>query len=164
MSNTKKESRTFRLGLKNKNCFSILLSVIITVIFILTMFTVIIIKENNKYYNIINRNWKIDLPREYKEIFYIDSGESFLGDGQRYSVFQYNTLDEINSAIEWKAKDNYIENYVVDILEELEVSKEYYPDFSSDFKYYYKMDEDKSKIYIILNSDLKKVYIVENFF
>lgn len=154
----------FRLGLKKKNCFGRVLSVIITITLILTISTIIMIKEENRYYHIINMNWNINLPREYKEIFYIDSGESFLGDGQRYSIFQYNTLDEINSTIEWKDKVDYIEDYVVDILEELEVSKEYYPDFNSDFKYYYKMDEDKSKIYIILNSDLKKVYIAENIF
>lgn len=154
----------FRLGLKKKNCFGRVLSVIITITLILTISTIIMIKEENRYYHIINMNWNINLPREYKEIFYIDSGESFLGDGQRYSIFQYNTLDEINSTIEWKDKDDYIEDYVVDILEELEVSKEYYPDFGSDFKYYYKMNEDKSKIYIILNSNLKKVYIAENIF
>lgn len=154
----------FRLGLKKKNCFGRVLSVIITITLILTISTIIMIKEENRYYHIINMNWNINLPREYKEIFYIDSGESFLGDGQRYSIFQYNTLDEINSTIEWKDKDDYIEDYVVDILEELEVSKEYYPDFGSDFKYYYKMNEDKSKIYIILNSNLKKVYIAESIF
>ena len=154
----------FRIGLKKKNCFGRVLSVIIIITLILTISTIIMIKEENRYYHIINMNWNINLPREYKEIFYIDSGESFLGDGKRYSVFQYNTLDEINSTIEWKDKVDYIENYVVDILEELEVSKEYYPDFNSDFKYYYKMDEDKSKIYIILNRDLKEVYIVESFF
>lgn len=154
----------FKLGLKKKNFFGRSLSVIITITFIVTISTIIMIKEENKYYHIINMNWNINLPREYKEIFYIDSGESFLGDGKRYSIFEYNTLDEINSTIEWKDKVDYIEDYVVDILEELEVSKEYYPDFNSDFKYYYKMDEDKSKIYIILNSDLKKVYIAENIF
>ena len=154
----------FKLGLKKKNFFGRSLSVIITITFIVTISTIIMIKEENRYYHIINMNWNINLPREYKESFYIDSGESFLGDGQRYSIFQYNTLDEINNVVEWKAKDNHIKNYVINILEELEVSKEYYPDFNSDFKYYYKMDEDKSKIYIILNSDLKKVYIAENIF
>lgn len=153
-----------RLVLKKKNCFGRTLSIISTITIILTLFTAVMLKEESKYYHTININWKINLPREYEEIYYKDSGPSFLGDGERYSVFQYKTLDEISNVIEWKIKDDDIEHYATKILETLEVPKEYYPDFNDNFKYYYKVEEDKYKIYIILNSNLKKVYILENIF
>lgn len=103
------------------------------------------------------------MPREYEEIYHTDSGASFHGDGQRYSIFEYKSLDEINSLLEWKHKNDNIKPFIMSILRKLEVPKEYYPDFNDDFSYYYEVQEDKSEIYIILNSSLKKVYIVENF-
>lgn len=151
-----------RLSLKKKNCFGRTLSIISTITIILTLSTALLIKEDNRYYHIINRNWEINLPREYEETYYKNSGESFLGDGERYSVFKYKTLSEINNVLEWKNKDNNTEQHVSEILKNLEVSKEYYPDFNDNFKYYHKTKEDNSRIYIILNSSLQKVYIVEH--
>lgn len=153
-----------RLALKKKNCFGRTLSIIATITIILTLATVIMIKEDNRYYHTINMNWDINLPREYEEVYYKDSGASFLGDGERYSVFQYKSLDEINNVIEWKIKEDNIEHHVTKILENLGVPTDYYPDYNNNFKYYYKTEEDRSEIYIILNSSLKKVYIVENIF
>lgn len=151
-----------RLSLKKKNCYGRLLSIISIIAMVMVLSTGIIIKEEGRYYHTINKNWKIDLPREYKEIYYKDSGPSFLGDGERYSVFQYETLDEINSAIEWENKGDGIEIHAENILRSLEVPKEYYPNYYYDLKYYNNQEEDSSQIYIILNSHLKRVYIVED--
>ena len=153
-----------RLVLKKKNCFGRSLSIISAITITTILSTVIMVKEHNRYYHIINSNWKINLPREYEEIYHIDSGASFHGDGARYSIFQYENLDEINNAIEWKDKNSSIEINIVSVLRGLEVSEEYYPDFKTNFKYYYYMKEDNSKIYIILDTNLNKVYTVEDIF
>lgn len=153
-----------RLIFKKKDCYGRCLIILGVITLILALSTVIMIKEQNRYYHILNMNWKLNLPRQYEEIYYKDSGESFHGDGERYSVFQYNTLEEINNAIELNSKNDNIEPSVTKILEKLKVSKDYYPDFNNDYKYYYKIKEDTSQLYIILDSNLKKAYIVENIF
>lgn len=151
-----------RMVSKKGNCFGRTLSIITAITIVMILSTAIIVREESRYYHTVNMNWKINLPREYEEIYYTDSGPSFHGDGERYSVFKYETLNEINNVVEWREKNN-IEPFVMSILGRLEVPKEYYPDFNDDFRYYYEMKEDRSEIYIILNSRLKKVYIVENF-
>lgn len=151
-----------RLLLKKENCFGRALAIISTITIIITVSTCIMIKEEGKYFHTININWKIDLPSKYDEIYYKDSGSSFLGDGERYAIFQYETLDEVKNVIEWKTKDNSIEGYITKILENLEVPKENYPNFNNDFIYYHKLKEDNSQMYIILNSELNRIYIVEH--
>ncbi len=152
-----------RLVKKKKKCFVRSLSIIGAITITTILSTAIMVKEHNRYYHIINSNWNINLPREYEEIYHTDSGPSFHGDGERYAIFQYENLDEINSLLEWENKNDYVEPRIKEILDNLEVSKEYYPDFNNDFRYYYKIKEDRSEIYIILNSKLKKVYIIEHF-
>lgn len=152
-----------RLVLKKKKCFVRSLSIIGAITITTILSTAIMVKEHNRYYHIINSNWKINLPREYDEIYHTNSGASFHGDGERYSIFQYENLDEINSLLEWENKNDYVEFRIKEILDNLEIPKEYSPDFNNDFRYYYEMREDRSEIYIILDSDLKGIYIIENF-
>ncbi|WP_207707483.1 hypothetical protein, partial [Clostridium tarantellae] len=121
----------------------------------------IVIKEESKYYNTINMNWEINLQREYEELYYTDSGPTFNGHGERYFVFKYETLDEINNSLEWKVKNDDMQVNVTKILEILKVPNEYYPNYNNNFKYYYKIKKDNSKIYVILDSSLKKLYITE---
>lgn len=153
-----------RLIFKKKDCYSRYLIILGVITLILALSTVIMIKEQNRYYHILNINWKLNLPRQYEDIYYKDSGASFHGDGARYSVFQYNTLEEINNTIELNSKNDTMEPAITKILENLKVSKDYYPDFNNDFKYYYKVKEDNSQLYILIDSTLKKAYIVENIF
>ena len=100
------------------------------------------------------------MPRNYEEIYYKDSGPSFNGDGERYSIFRYKNLEEINVAVDWKEKNSSIETNVVNILRKLKVPEEY----NSNCKYYYYIEEDNSKIYMILDINLNKIYIVEDIF
>lgn len=154
-----------RILLKKKNCyFKLIVSIIgiITVIMFIT--SAIITKEQNRYYHCINVNWNLDLPRSYEEIYYKDSGPSFNGDGERYSIFRYENLEEINVAVDWKEKNSSIETNVINILRKLKVPEEYYPNYNGNCKYYYYIEEDNSKIYMILDINLNKIYIVEDIF
>lgn len=151
-----------RLVSKKENCFGRSLSIISAITIVMVLATAIMVKEHNRYYHIINVNWEISLPRNYKEIYHTDSGPSFHGDGERYSVFQYESLDEVDNLLQWKDKNDYVEPSIKEILDKLEVPKEYYPDFKDQFKYYYTIKEDRSELYIILNRDLREIYIIEN--
>ena len=154
-----------RILLKKKNCYLRLIVSIIGIITVIMFITsAIITKEQNRYYHYINVNWNLDLPRNYEEIYYKDSGPSFNGDGERYSIFRYKNLEEINVAVDWKEKNSSIETNVVNILRKLKVPEEYYPNYNSNCKYYCYIEEDNSKICMILDINLNKIYIVEDIF
>lgn len=154
-----------RMILKKKNCYWRVVGIIGIITVIMLISSVIITKEKNLYYHAINMNWNLNLPRNYEEIYYKDSGPSFNGDGERYSIFKYENLEEINDLIDWQDKNNSIEISMVSILRKLKVPEEYYPNYNnSNFKYYYYMKEDNSKIYMILDINLNKIYIVEDIF
>lgn len=153
-----------RMLLKKKNCYWRVIGIIGIITVIMLISSVIITKEQNLYYHAINMNWNLNLPRNYEEIYYKDSGPSFNGDGERYSIFKYENLEEVNYLIDWQDKNNSIEINMISILRKLEVPEEYYPNYNSNFKYYYYMKEDNSKIYMILDINLNKFYIVEDIF
>lgn len=44
-------------------------------------------------------NWSIKLPNLYKEIYSIDSGPGFHGDGERYNIFDYKNQEEVISSL-----------------------------------------------------------------
>lgn len=153
-----------RMLLKKKNCYWRVIGIIGIITVIMLISSVIITKEQNLYYHAINMNWNLNLPRNYEEIYYKDSGPSFNGDGEGYSIFKYENLEEVNYLIDWQDKNNSIEINMISILRKLEVPEEYYPNYNSNFKYYYYMKEDNSKIYMILDINLNKIYIVEDIF
>lgn len=122
------------------------------------------VNKHNTYSNIVNSNWKIELPSEYKEIYSYENEESFLGDGQRYHVFEYNTDSDIRNSLEWiDVKNINIEAEVLKILSDLPVQDIYLPNFEEKYKYYSKEEMDSSKLYIILGEKDNTVYIAEDF-
>lgn len=111
----------------------------------------------------LKANWKVGLPTPYTEIYAIDSGESFLGDGERYHVFDYEDYADIKECLEWKEDKNiFVETEVNSIIAKLEASKEYRPNFDSSYKYYTKTKEDSSKLNIILIENTNIIYIIED--
>lgn len=141
-------------------------SVIILLIIILSSVTAFIfIKNNEPYTKIINMNWSIKLPSSYKEIYSIDSGASFQGDGQRYHILKYDGEDDLNLALNWENnKNEYMETSVQKVLNTLNVSKGNMPDFQDNYKYYTKILKDNSKIYLIFFTDTKKLYVIEDIY
>jgi len=141
---------------------------IFTLIFILLLcigvfFSYKFIKEKNTYSNVIQANWEVELPLEYKEIYSIDSGPSFLGDGQRYHIFEYANKDEIEEVLNWQSGKNIImESSIISILKALKVPDEYIPKLERDYKYYFKTKNDSSMLYIVFSEEANRVYIVED--
>lgn len=122
-------------------------------------------KLTTPYHKIIYLNWKISVPKEYKEIYSIDSGPSFHGDGERYHIFQYKTEEGISAFISWDDyKNRELEKKVKDILYSLEVPKDRKPNFQKHYYYYTTKKIDNSNIYLLFFRDTKELYIIEDIF
>ncbi|SKA89328.1 hypothetical protein SAMN05443428_109109 [Caloramator quimbayensis] len=140
---------------------------IISIIILLTaaFFLFLFIKVHNSYATIIYLNWSVKLPKPYKEIYRIDSGSSFHGDGQRYHIFEYKNKNDIQNKLNWKdTKNPEIESEINSVLDRLNVEEIKRPDFDKKYKYYFKIKEDHSKIYLIFYDDIGKLYIIEDIF
>ncbi|MFW2488576.1 hypothetical protein ACN077_08350 [Clostridium chromiireducens] len=143
--------------MKNLSKFMVLAVLVIAVF--------LYVQINKAYTKIIDINWSISLPTSYKEIYSIDSGASFHGDGERYHIFQYAKESDINQSVNWKNnKDEYIETEIDKVLSSLNVRKENMPNFQSNYKYYTIGKDDNSKIYLIFTTDSKKLYVVEDIY
>lgn len=144
---------------KSLTLLSGILLVAITIVVFLYM------KINKPYSEIININWSIKLPNSYKEIYSVDSGKSFHGDGERYHVFQYKRKDDIDLSLDWEDNRNSeIEAEVKRVLNNLNVSNDNMPDFQSNYKYYITGKNDSSRIYLIFVPDTKILYIIEDIY
>lgn len=105
-------------------------------------------------------NWGITLPNDFKEEYYIDTGASFHGDGQRYSIFTGNNFltslkEENNEKLESEISNLYIV---------LNVPKENQIDFSHQYSWtkIYQENDKSSYIYCILDKEINKFYFYEN--
>lgn len=154
-------------GEMNKRKRIIIITLLLIVILILSIggtFIYRYIKEKNIYANIIKSNWNIELPSEYKEVYSCDTGPSFLGDGERYHIFQYEENSNIGSSLDWESDKNIMmESTVFSILSSLNVPREYFPKFEKEYKYYLRNEEDLSELYIVFSKEENRVYIVEDF-
>lgn len=122
-----------------------------------------IINNYNNYSNIMNLNWEIKIPNDYKELYSMDSGPSVFGEGQRYHVFYYEDDKAIDDTLLWSDdKNQNIELPIKRLLKGLNISKEYIINFNTEYKYFYKETEDFSKIYIVYVPNSKIIYILED--
>ncbi|HAT4186842.1 TPA: hypothetical protein I9007_002440 [Clostridium perfringens] len=143
---------------------TIFISVLVLILSIIGFLIFQFVKNENIYSNIIKSNWKIELPTEYNEIYSSDSGDSFLGDGQRYHIFEYKDNTNIIKSLNWQEDKNIsVELNILKILSDLDISSEFLPDFKYDYKYFFQVEPDLSEIYIVFFENLKKVYIIESF-
>ena len=141
-------------------------------LFIIIIFFIIFIGKNyikekfsTPYHEIVYLNWKISIPKEYKESYSIDSGASFHGDGERYHIFQYEDEEGISAFVSWEDyKNRDLEKKIKDILYSLEVPKDKKPDFQKHYFYYTIKKNDNSKLYLLFFRDTKELYIVEDIF
>lgn len=123
------------------------------------------IQDRNLYSKIIEENWGINLLEEYEEINLNKDEKSFLGDGKRYHIFQYENKININKNFDWiNERNSSVESQILNILGNLEVEDKYIPNFEKDYKYYFKSSPDSSKIYILYFEDDKRVYTIESFY
>lgn len=105
-------------------------------------------------------NWGLVLPNDFKEEYYIDTGASFHGDGQRYSIFTGNnfltTLKE--------EKNEQLENEITSLYTSLKVPQEKQIDFSHQYSWtkILQKDDNRNYIYCIYDEEINKFYFFEN--
>lgn len=138
----------------------------VMILFVILIIGICVYKIKNRftYSEIIQKNWGIELPTSYEEVYSTDSGASFLGDGERYHVFQYDSNEEVKNALNWQSIDVVrIDGKVKKILSNLNILDKYAIDFAEQYKYYYKTQEDSSIGYFIWQEENKRIYIIERF-
>lgn len=107
-------------------------------------------------------NWEIIIPNDFKEEYYTDTGASFGGDGERYTIYSGTkfTMD-FNSE-----KNIDLEDTIKFMNEKLKIPKDKQIDFTH--KYQWKKindrDDERDELYIIYDEELNKYYFYENFF
>lgn len=141
----------------------LLISITIILFAILLIGAFVYANFNKPYSEIINMNWSIKLPKDYKEIYSTDSGPSFHGDGTRYHIFQYSSSNDIDRALDWaNDKNAEMESKVTEILKRLIIPIEYAPDFQNQYRYFITVKKGPSTIYFIFVPTSKKLYIIED--
>jgi hypothetical protein len=144
-----------------KKILILLSSILLVIVLLISVISYLIISK--PYTEIIQLNWDIKLPKPCKEIYAVDSGASFHGDGERYHIFEYKNEDDINLSLNWENSKNIeIELAIKKVLNNLNVSRENMPNFEDNYKYYSKTKKDSSKIYFVFFPNIKKLYVIED--
>ena len=106
-------------------------------------------------------NWGIILPSDFKENYYVDTGTSFHGDGERYSVF---TGKSFITSLK-NNKNSVMEKEISNFYDELNVPKKEQINFTHDYSWTkLKQDSDeRNYIYCVFDKELNKYYFYEFF-
>ena len=122
------------------------------------------IKSGTSYLNTIKLNWNISLPNNCKEIYHVDSGASFHGDGERYHVFRYDADITLDAPISKLKASVYDRESVLNILSKLKAEKEFYPDFDSITHGVVLKQNDTSTLYLYYSTLQRILYVTEDFY
>ena len=55
---------------------------------------------------LIQKNWEMKLPDGGTEDYHADTGASFHGDGEKYTVFQYRSTEDVSTFLDWKKDED----------------------------------------------------------
>ncbi len=111
---------------------------------------------------LLELNWDIRLPWNAQELYHVDTGPSFHGDGKKYTVF----TSEYPEKIEWSEEQGPTEytsdygEFMEGIYQELSVPEDEKADLTQ-CVYFYFLREDGSQLLLLYNEDEKLLYGVE---
>lgn len=107
-------------------------------------------------------NWGIVLPSDFKEEYAVNTGVSFHGDGERYSV--YSGMSFLTSLED--SKNELLEEEVNNLYNALNISEEYRINFAHQYswKKIYQKDDERNYLYCIFDEETKRFYFYENIF
>lgn len=117
----------------------------------------------NSYLKVIRNNWGLSLPAGCVEVYEIDSGPSFHGDGERYHVFEYREGKEVPVWGNAEGLQDADRKRIVEILDGLDGKKEWYPDFESVTDMGKDKKQDGSCVYFLFDGEAARLYVVERF-
>ena len=134
----------------------------LTIIIVLTISLIALYRFMSNYMSVAKTfelNWGIILPNDFKEEYYVDTGASFHGDGERYSVFKGNNF---MTSLK-KEKNQELESVISKLYISLKVSKENQINFSHQYSWtkIISKDDDRNYIYCIFDEEVNKFYFYE---
>ena len=141
-----------------KKICGIVLAVCLIIGFIYVQFDSLI-----SYANVVEANWNIRLPFECEDVYGVDEGPSFHGDGFRYNVLGCDEAVKM-SEVEVLPISTMPEGYkykIKEIVETLKVPQEHLPQDIETF--YYENKDGSDELFILIDSDKTKIYVVESF-
>lgn len=147
-----------------KNILKII--IIVLFIFILTK-----IYDHYSYLLDFKLNWDMDFPVATKELYYVDTGGGFHGDGITYGVFYYSNTEKIDKMLTWQESmsDSDIEkfNYLIKDLNKIKsINEKMLVDLNNPENQYYVRVQDRDKmstLFLIYNKSEKRLYYLELF-
>lgn len=134
----------------------------LTIIIVLIISLIALYKIMSNYMSVAKTfelNWGIILPNNFEEEYYVDTGASFHGDGERYSVFKGNNF---MTSLK-KEKNQELENELSELYTSLKVSKENQINFQHQYSWtkIISKDDDRNYIYCIFDEEVNKFYFYE---
>ena len=141
---------------------SIFIRISLAIIIVLIISLIALYKFMSNYMSVaktFEQNWGIILPNDFKEEYYVDTGASFHGDGERYSVFKGNNF---MTSLK-KEKNQELESVISKLYISLKVSKENQIIFSHQYSWtkIISKDDDRNYIYCIFDEEANKFYFYE---
>lgn len=106
-------------------------------------------------------NWGIIIPNDFKEEYYTDTGASFGGDGERYTIYSGTKF-----TMDFNTENNEdLEDTIKFMYEKLNIPKDKQIDFSHEYQWKKINDRDDKRdvLYIIYDQKLNKYYFYELF-
>jgi len=106
-------------------------------------------------------NWGIIIPNDFKEEYYTDTGASFGGDGERYTIYSGTKF-----TMDFNTENNEdLEDTIKSMYEQLNIPKDKQIDFSHEYQWKKINDRDDKRdvLYIIYDQELNKYYFYELF-
>ena len=142
-------------------------------IIIILLFIFILAKIYDYYSYILGfkSNWDINFPVATKELYYVDTGGGFHGDGITYGVFYYNNTEKIDKMLNWQESisNSDIEkfNHLLKELNKINsINEKMLVDFNNPENLYYVMTQGRDKrstLFLIYNKSEKRLYYLELF-
>lgn len=119
----------------------------------------------NSYADTVQKNWGVTLPIEQERLFGY-SETSFLGDGPRYHVLQYEDVSQIDEVLAWADTAEEDREWAERILErvcaEKEIPESLFPDYAVCLVWTAE-HSDRDRVAIFYRRGEARLYIVENF-
>ena len=120
----------------------------------------------NKYYSdsrIIKEQWHLTLPGDAKKQYYISS-QGALGDGSTYTVYQSKDISFLGKMS--SLKNTKMQNSISEILRNLHVDSDKYPNFSHpyEWKILSMKDDNRNKLYAVYDTQASLLYLVQDLY
>lgn len=118
---------------------------------------------------IIQANWKMQLTDGGKELYHADTGASFHGDGEKYTVLQYENTEDISKFLNWRADDgtgtlytNSYSEFAENCLNIIDVPQKERPDYEECVYSYRERETDSSELLLAYDKEKEQLYVLES--